>query len=84
MSWLELKLRTSSADAEAYGYLVDMIEQAAGANRRRRFLVHAHVGNYSLFMTGVFGAFLEERGRLTLLCLDELEQGPAGIRLPAA
>ncbi len=55
--------RIDSADAEAYGYLVDMIEQASGADRRRRFLVHAHVGNYSLFMTGLFGAFLEERFR---------------------
>ena len=61
--------RIDSADAEAYSYLVDMIEQAAEANRRRRFLVHAHVGNYSLFMTGLFGAYLEERfkhGRRTV------------------
>ena len=61
--------RIDSADAEAYGYLVDMIEQAAGADRKRRFMVHAHVGNYSLFMTGLFGAFLEERfkhGRRTV------------------
>lgn len=61
--------RIDSADAEAYNYLVDMIEQAVGADRQRRFLVHAHVGNYSLFMTGVFGAFLEERfknGRRTV------------------
>lgn len=30
------------------------------------------------------GVFLGERGRLTLLCLDEIERGPDGIRLPAA
>ena len=61
--------RIDSADAEAYGYLVDMIEQAVSADRRRRFLVHAHVGNFSLFMTGMFGAYLEERfkhGRRTV------------------
>ncbi len=61
--------RIDSADAEAYEYLVDMIDHAAGADRDRRFLVHAHVGNYSLFMTGMFGAFLEERfknGRRTV------------------
>lgn len=61
--------RIDSADAEAYGYLVDMIEQAVGADARRRFLVHAHVANYSLFMTGLFGAYLEERfkhGRRTV------------------
>ena len=61
--------RIDSADAEAYEYLVDMIAHAAEADRRRRFLVHAHVGNYSLFMTGVFGAYLEERfknGRRTV------------------
>lgn len=55
--------RIDSADAEAYGYLVDMIEQAVSADRRRRFLVHAHVGNFSLFMTGMFGTYLEERYR---------------------
>ncbi len=61
--------RIDSADREAYGYLVDMIAEAAGADRRRRFLVHAHVGNYSLFMTGLFGVYLEERfknGRRTV------------------
>lgn len=61
--------RIDSADAEAYGYLVDMIEQAVGADPRRRFLVHAHVANYSLFMTGLFGSYLEERfkhGRRTV------------------
>jgi hypothetical protein len=30
------------------------------------------------------GAFLGERGRLTLLCLDDVTLGPDGIRLPAA
>jgi len=61
--------RIDSADAEAYGYLVDMIQQAVDADRQRRFLVHAHVGNFSLFMTGMFGAYLEERfkhGRRTV------------------
>ncbi len=51
--------------------------------------IHGHtvVRNPLLLANALFletGAFLEERGRLTLLCLDELEQGPAGIRLPAA
>lgn len=61
--------RIDSADTEAYSYLVDMIEQAVGADPRRRFLVHAHVANYSLFMTGLFGSYLEERfkhGRRTV------------------
>ena len=61
--------RIDSADQEAYEYLVDLIEQAVDADRRRRFLVHAHVGNYALFMTGLYGAFLEERfkhGRRTV------------------
>jgi len=61
--------RIDSADAEAYEYLVDLIEQAVGADPQRRFLVHAHVANFSLFMTGMFGAYLEERfkhGRRTV------------------
>lgn len=61
--------RIDSADAEACEYLVDMIQEAQGADRRRRFLVHAHVGNYSLFHTGVFGAYIEDRfkhGRRTV------------------
>jgi hypothetical protein len=55
--------RIDSTDAEAYGYLVDLIEQAVGADPDRRFLVHAHVANFSLFMTGMFGTYLEERFR---------------------
>lgn len=61
--------RVDATDDEAYAYLVDMIEKAVGADPRRRFLIHAHVGNYSLFMTGLFGAYFEERyknGRRTV------------------
>lgn len=51
--------------------------------------VHGHtlVRNPLLLANALFletGAFMGERGRLTLLCLDDIEQGPEGLRLPAA
>jgi serine/threonine protein phosphatase 1 len=51
--------------------------------------IHGHtlVRNPLLLANALFietGAFLGERGRLTLLCLDDVTLGPDGIRLPAA
>lgn len=56
-------VRPTSDDPDSYEYLVDLLEEAGRSAPRRRFLVHAHVGNYSLFMTGIFGRWIEQRHR---------------------
>lgn len=53
--------RVEASDPRAYEYLVDLLEEAARADDRRRFLVHAHVGNFSLYLSGIFGRWIEER-----------------------
>ncbi|MFQ5640959.1 MAG: hypothetical protein ACE5IR_23525 [bacterium] len=41
-----------------YHYLVDILTDFAEASTREAFLLRSHLGNYALFMTGVFPDFL--------------------------
>ena len=62
--------RVEGADADGYDYLVDLLEEASEADERRRFLVHAHVGNFSLYTSGLFGRWIEHRHRYGRRTLD--------------
>lgn len=42
-------------------YVVDMMAALQTANRRERFLIRAHLGNYSLFLVGIFPQFIRYR-----------------------
>jgi hypothetical protein len=42
-------------------YVVDMMAALQTANRRERFLIRAHLGNYSLFLVGMFPQFIRHR-----------------------
>lgn len=53
--------RIAPGDSEPHRYIVELLEDAAEADSRRRFLVHAHVGNYALFLTGLFPRWIEHR-----------------------
>jgi len=44
----------SSEHDQTYHYLVDMMVDAAKASPREAFLIRSHMGNYSLFVTGLF------------------------------
>lgn len=55
--------RVEDVDAEDTQYLVDLLEEAVDADERRRFMVHAHVGNYALYLSGVFEKWIESRHR---------------------
>lgn len=55
--------RVEEVDAEDREYLVDLLEEAMDADDRRRFMVHAHVGNYALYLSGVFEKWIESRHR---------------------
>lgn len=50
-------------DEQTHQYLTDMIQEAANADARRQFLIYSHIGNYSLYVTGLFPQSIEYRLR---------------------
>jgi hypothetical protein len=50
-------------DEATYEYLVDMIQEARLSESRRQFLIYSHIGNYSLFISGLFPEWIEYRHR---------------------
>lgn len=55
--------RVSPEDEQMHDYLFSMIEEAENADERRRFLIHAHIGNFALFLTGMFPEWIAHRHR---------------------
>ena len=53
--------RIQRHDEQTAAYLTDMITEAQNANSRRQFIVYAHIGNYSLYLTGIFPQAIEYR-----------------------
>src|SRR3989441_6086797 len=79
--------RIRRADDQTYGYLVDMIGELTGVEDtgERGFLLRVHLGNYSLWLAGLFPDYVEARrnrqGGPDLPYYDEL--GRQGYRLAA-
>jgi hypothetical protein len=48
----------SEHDENRYGYLVELVEEAGRAAGERRFRVHVHLGNFSLWMAGIFPDYI--------------------------
>ena len=78
--------RISRFDDEQYRYLTDLVADIAAVAGRRGFLLAAHLGNFSLWMAGVFPdritAREERRGGPGLRYYEEL--GMRGFRLAAS
>lgn len=55
--------RVSETDTDEYHYLVDMVERLATADTREAFLLRSHLGNFSLWLAGLFPDYLEARSR---------------------
>ena len=55
--------RVEPHDRRDHKYLVDLISEGEAADPRRRFLIHSHIGNYALFISGLFPAWIEYRYR---------------------
>ncbi len=55
--------RVQPNDPETQAYIVDMRAEAAEANSARQFCIYAHIGNFTLFLTGVFPGWIEHRHR---------------------
>lgn len=53
--------RLSDETHEEFHYLVDMVAEMDAAGDRRAFLLRAHMGNYSLWITGLFPDYVEAR-----------------------
>lgn len=59
----ERAYRIADGAEEEFHYLVDLIERMRTAEERRAFLLRAHLGNYALWLAGLFPDHLEWRER---------------------
>ena len=48
---------------QTFHYITDMIQEAANSDKRKQFLIYSHIGNYSLYITGLFPQWIEYRHR---------------------
>jgi hypothetical protein len=55
--------RVEAGDPRRYEYIVDLVTDAADAGPERQFLVHCHIGNYALFLSGLHAVAIEHRHR---------------------
>lgn len=55
--------RVSEEATEEYRYLVDIVTKLSHSKPREAFLLRAHLGNYSLWLSGIFPGFIESRVR---------------------
>ncbi len=55
--------RISDEDDSEFHYLTDMISELRSAEGRRRFLLRVHMGDFALWMSGLFPDYLEARTR---------------------
>lgn len=53
--------RIARGDQYTHSYITDMIQEAQSVDSRRQFLIYSHIGNYSLFLTGIFPQYIEYR-----------------------
>lgn len=55
--------RVQPGDHREQRYIVDLVEECQGADERRRFCIYSHIGNYSLFVSGLFPGWIRYRHR---------------------
>jgi hypothetical protein len=53
--------RVSPADDEVYGALTQLLGDVNDPDVRRSFLVRTHLGNYALWVSGIFPDYIEQR-----------------------
>ncbi|NIM52406.1 MAG: hypothetical protein GTN62_13950 [Gemmatimonadales bacterium] len=77
--------RISRSDDEVYHYLADILADVESVPGRRGFLLRAHLGNFSLWLAGIFPDYItareERKGGPGLGYYEEL--GAHGFRLAA-
>jgi len=78
--------RVSLAHDEIFKYIVDLVAYLDGADSRDRFLIRTHIGNYSLFLLGLFPEYIRARNRFRKYCPGETyyeDMGSINYRLAA-
>jgi hypothetical protein len=74
--------RPTAGDAQEFGYLVDILAELEQARGEREFQLRIHLGNFALWLAGVFPGHIthrvQRRGAPPLSYYDEL--GAAGFR----
>lgn len=60
---LDRLYRVQPGDAETRAYIVDLIQEAAQSDDQRQFCIYAHIGNFALFLTGLYPQWIEYRHR---------------------
>lgn len=74
--------RAASGDEQEFAYLTDILQELERARDEREFQLRIHLGNFSLWLAGVFPGFIthrvQRRGAPPLSYYDEL--GAAGFR----
>ncbi|MDP6118672.1 MAG: hypothetical protein QF437_15305 [Planctomycetota bacterium] len=63
--------KVNESDEQSFYYLVDLIEDCQKSDPVRRFRIYCHIGNYTLFLTGLFPEFIEHRHRYRRRPVDE-------------
>ncbi len=53
--------RVDENDDREYGYLVDLVTAAESATGHHRFLLHAHLGDFALWLSGLFPDYITAR-----------------------
>jgi hypothetical protein len=53
--------RVSDADDTEFTYLVDIVSAAQSASGQHAFMLHAHLGDFALWLSGIFPDFISER-----------------------
>ena len=53
--------RTFEHDENQYAYLVDLVDEAGRTEGEHQFRVHVHLGNFSLWLTGIFPDYIAAR-----------------------
>ena len=53
--------RVGESDDQIYAALTDLLHDVNDPDARRSFLVRAHLGNYALWLSGIFPDFVEQR-----------------------
>lgn len=78
--------RIADYDEKEYRYLVDVLADLAEAEGRRAFLLRAHLGNFALWLSGLFPDYIVSRvHRMGGPGLDYYEEmGQTGFRLAAS
>ncbi len=57
-------------DDKQYQYIVDMVEEIRHSDNARKFYIYCHIGNYSLFFTGMFPEYIEYKFKYKKTLID--------------